>query len=217
MNTKLFNLLTVSILTAFFCLSCDNSENVEKMDVVSCQDLYGQYQTVLVESESFGDLNEKKSFIASQIKDYDWNCVATTRSLLNLSEEEQQEELKTLLSPYTVKWIEKIENSFVSDSRIMVEQISLDNVLTDDEKRILVTLLAGGDYLKSKIVKLNTRGAADCYAKYQSDCNRALQVYAISGSVGAISAGPVGLAAATAICALQLQWAEDDYNNCLKG
>lgn len=221
MNSKYFISFLVAAFVAIISFtSCDQTENSvnQNSPQTSYQDLYNQFQSALENSKSIEDLQQRKTVLYAEMKVWDWSINTSTRAASELSFEEQKEYLQKTLSPQMSQWINRLQNSFVSNSNsISVEQIVNDNTLMANEKQMLVAILAGGNYLQKIIQTAQTRGASNCYAKYQKDCERALQTYAVSGTVGSLAGGLLGLAGATAVCALQLSWAEDDYNDCLAG
>lgn len=221
MNNKYFiSLLATAFVAIISFISCDQTENSVNPtpSQISYSDLYNQFQNALESTKPIEDLEQRKTALYAEIKAWDWNVNISTRAASDLSFEEQKEYLQKTLSPQMWQWVNRLQNSFVSDSNsISVEQIANDNTLMANEKQMLVAILAGGNYLQKMIQTTQTRGAADCYAQYQKDCERALQTYAVSGTVGSMAGGLLGLAGATAVCALQLSWAEDDYNDCLAG
>lgn len=221
MNSKYFISLWAAVFVAILSLtSCDQTENPvnQNSPQTSYQDLYNQLQSALENSKSIEDLQQRKAVLYTEMKAWDWNISTSTRTASDLPFEKQKEFLQNTLSPQMLQWINRLQDSFVSNvNSISIEQIANDNTLKVTEKQMLVAILAGGDYLKKMIQTTQTRAASDCYAKYQRDCERALQTYAVSGTVGSLAGGLLGLAGATAVCALQLSWAEDDYNDCLAG
>lgn len=220
MNKNLFIFIVFLFAPVLSFLSCDNTSIPEETtEKSSYEELYQQFQTALIKSSSASSVEAKTELINVNLKDFQWNYKAKTKGLDGIDSlpiDEQKLELQKILSTRMMFWIEKLEESFTSNTQITIEQIASDSILEENEKQLAILLLSGGDYLKSIISTTQTRGAAECYAQYQKDCDRALQMYAVTGSVGAITGGVVGLAGATAICALQLQWAEDDYKECLQ-
>lgn len=221
MNSKyLISLLVAAFVAILSFTSCEQTESPVNQDPsqTSYQDLYNLFQNALENTKSIEDLQQRKKVLYTEMKVWDWNISTSTRTASDLSFEEQKAFLQNTLSPPMLQWVNRLQDSFVSNANsISVEQIANDNTLKATEKQMLVAILAGGDYLKEMVQTAQTRAASDCYGKYQRDCERALQTYAVSGTVGSLAGGLLGLAGATAVCALQLSWAEDDYNDCLAG
>lgn len=220
MNSKYFTAVLATVFVAVISfISCDQTENpVEHSpSQTSYQDLYNSFQRALKNTKSIEDFQQKKAAICTEMKAWNWNVTPSTRAISELSFEEQKEYLQQTLSTEMFNWVNRLQEHFTSNAQnISVEQIANDSALTTDEKQMLVAVLAGGDYLKEIVQTAQTRSAADCYSQYQKDCERALSIYAVSGTVGSLTGGLIGLAGASAVCALQLSWAEDDYNDCLK-
>lgn len=219
MNLKniayLWVVVFISIITFANCTQTDNFNEPETDR--SYQDLYNQFQDALKSSELTTDLQQKKEILYEKMGKWNWQTNLLTKSTADMSVDEQKDYLQNTLSSQAWQWVEKLQHSFASNSNdISIEQITEDSLLTENEKLMLIAILSGGNYLQNQVMAAQTKSAADCYAQYQKDCERALEIYAISGSVGAISGGVIGLAGATAVCALQLKWAEDDYKDCLE-
>lgn len=219
MNSKFlipFLIVTIVIISFTSCNQTEIPANQSSLQT-SYEDLYSLFQRALKNTEKIEDLQLKKEALYNEIKSWNWQVNASTKVISDLSFEEQLAYLQKTQSPQMLRWIERLQTSYTMPfSHISVEQITNDNTLSPAEKQVLIALLAGSDYLQTIIQTPQTKSDADCYAKYQKDCERALQIYAISGSAGAIAGGVVGLAGATAVCALQLKWAEDDYKECLE-
>ena len=205
---------------AVLLTGCEQSENSSYLNEETlCDDLYNNYLQTMQNSESFTDPQAKKQYIYETMESYSWDYQEQTRIVNEMTLQEQAEWIKNTQPKHIQRWLTKLGDSFRPFAGdISVEQIANDDSLNLEEKKMLTAILAGGNYLK-KICQngIQTRATAtDCLNQYNKDCERALQTYAVAGSVGAISGGLLGLGAATALCAMQLKWVKDDYADCLK-
>ena len=215
-NIILICLVAIATVSSFVSCDQDSKDPVSADSHSYYQQLYDRYQNALENGENLDQLNNRKEHICQELMDYDWRFAVSTKSATDMSEQEQREFLNGNLSSQVLNWLEKLERYFVSGEHpIAVEQIATDPFLTTDEKQMLVAVLSGGDYLLKSIQLVSTRSVIDCEEQYRKDCNRAMQTYAISGPVASVTGGVVGLVGATAVCGLQLYWAEQDYKDCL--
>lgn len=214
------NYFITALSIIFILVGCEQNENLSpQYESDSYKELYDKYMQAFVYSENIDDLQGRKAYINEEIGSYSWDCTEQTRSTNDMTIEEQMNWIKNTQPAHIQAWITRLNNSFqLSANDISVEEISSDATLNENEKKMLTAILAGGNYLKRLCISggLTRATAADCKYQYDKDCKRALAMYAVTGTTGALTGGIVGLGAATVACAMQLTWAKQDYDKCME-